>query len=36
MFLLAAALSLFIALATVSFKALKTATANPAKALRYE
>jgi hypothetical protein len=35
-FLLAAALSLFIALATVSFKALKTATANPAKALRYE
>jgi predicted permease len=36
MFLLAAAISLFIALATVSFKALKTATANPAKALRYE
>jgi hypothetical protein len=36
MFLLAAALSLFIALATVSFKALKTATANPAEALRYE
>ena len=36
MFLMAAALSLFIALATVSFKALKTATANPAKALRYE
>ncbi|UCE42103.1 MAG: ABC transporter permease [Candidatus Aminicenantes bacterium] len=36
MFLLAAALSFFIALATVSFKALKTATANPAKALRYE
>jgi len=35
-FLLTAALSLFIALATVSFKALKTATANPAKALRYE
>jgi len=35
-FFLAAALSLFIALATVSFKALKTATANPAKALRYE
>jgi len=36
MFLLAAALSLFIALATVGFKALKTATANPAEALRYE
>jgi predicted permease len=36
MFLLAAALSLFIALATVSFKALKTATANPSEALRYE
>jgi ABC-type antimicrobial peptide transport system permease subunit len=36
MFLLAAALSLFIALATVSLKALKTATSNPAKALRYE
>ena len=35
-FFLAAVLSLFIALATVSFKALKTATANPAKALRYE
>lgn len=35
-FILAAALSLFIALATVSFKALKTATANPAEALRYE
>jgi putative ABC transport system permease protein len=36
MFLMAAAISLFIALATVSLKALKTATANPAKALRYE
>lgn len=36
MFLLAAALSLFIALVTVSFKAFKAATANPAEALRYE
>jgi putative ABC transport system permease protein len=35
-FFLAAAMSLFIALATVSFKALKTAAANPAEALRYE
>jgi predicted permease len=36
MFLSAAGLSLIIALATVSFKALKTASANPAEALRYE
>jgi ABC-type antimicrobial peptide transport system permease subunit len=36
MFFLAASISLFIALATVSFKAFKTATANPADSLRYE
>jgi predicted permease len=35
-FLFAALLSLLIALVTVSFKALKTAMANPSEALRYE
>ena len=36
MFALAGGIALLIALATVSFKAIKAATANPVKSLRYE
>lgn len=35
-FLFSGALALFIALATVSYRAIKTATANPVETLRYE
>ncbi len=35
-FLMAGAIALFVALATVSFQAIKAATANPVKSLRYE
>jgi putative ABC transport system permease protein len=35
-FLIAGLLVLFIALLTVSFQAIKAATANPVKSLRYE
>jgi ABC-type antimicrobial peptide transport system permease subunit len=36
MFVLAGSIALVIALATVSFQAIKAATANPAESLRYE
>ena len=35
-FILAGLLALLIALATVSYQAIKAATANPVEALRYE
>jgi putative ABC transport system permease protein len=35
-FILAVALSLVISLLTVSYQAIKAATANPVEALRYE
>jgi putative ABC transport system permease protein len=36
MFALAGGIALVIALATVSFQAIKAATANPVESLRYE
>jgi ABC-type antimicrobial peptide transport system permease subunit len=36
MFFISGGIALVIALATVSFRAIKVATANPVKSLRYE